>query len=239
VAHSRHVEGVQAQHRLRAAARRHVGDPGRVRAEMGELAGAIVAEGVEGPLQVLLVTAGRGPYRPASVVIDHDSEVAVALLAGDLVHPDPAQPREPVHPGGLLGGDPCADSPDRAPGDPQHLPDRRPGGGDRQPRAGVLKAAGEPGTRPRPRHCRDDHVVLWAADPGRIGLKECLDHAKVQRPPATAALALIVAGAAASAPRAAPAAATGRPYTGNHSLGVLVVPHLLDDGVLDTQQPLP
>jgi hypothetical protein len=206
---------------------------------VGELAGAIVAEGVEEPLQGLLVAAGCGPHQPASVVIDHDRQVAVALLVGDLVYADPAQPSEPVHLRGLLGSDPRADPPDRAPRHPQQFPDRRPGGVDRKPRAGVLEAAGEPGARPRPRPCRDDHAVLGAADPGRIGLKECLDHAKVERPPATAALALVVAGAAASAPRAASAAAAGRPYTGNDGLGVLVEPHLLDDGVLDTQQPLP
>jgi hypothetical protein len=206
---------------------------------VGELAGAIVAEGVEEALQGLLVTAGRGPHQPASVVIDHHREVAMALLVGDLVHADPTQPSKPVHPGGLLGGDPRADPPDRAPRHPQQLPDRRPGGVDRKPRAGVLEATGEPGARPRPRHSRDDHAVLGATDPGRIGRKERLDHAKVERPPATAALALVVAGAAASAPRAAPAAAAGRPDTGNDGLGVLVEPHPLDDGVLDTQQPLP
>src|SRR6266511_2452688 len=75
---------------------------GGVRAEMGELPAALGAERVEEALQGGLVAAGRGPDKPAGVVVDHDREVAVALLVGDLVHPDAAQPGEPVHPGGLL-----------------------------------------------------------------------------------------------------------------------------------------
>jgi hypothetical protein len=66
-----------------------------------------------------------------------------------------------------------------------------------------------------------------------------LDHAEVQRPPATPALALVVAWAATSAQRAAPPTAAGRPHTGNHGLDILVEQDLLDHGVLDTQQPLP
>jgi len=82
---------------------------------MGELAGVITAEGVEEAVQGGLVVAGRGPHQPAGVVVDDHRQVAVALLVGDLVHADAAQPLKPVHRGGLLGGDPRAHPPDRAP----------------------------------------------------------------------------------------------------------------------------
>jgi len=91
---------------------------------VGELAGAILAQGVEEALQGGLVAAGRGPHQPARVMVDDHGEVAVAPLVADLVHPDPAQPSEPVHLGGLLGSDPRADPADGAPGDAQQLPDR-------------------------------------------------------------------------------------------------------------------
>jgi hypothetical protein len=126
----------------------------------GELASAILAEGVEEALQGVLVAAWRGPHQPPQVMVDDHRQVAVALLVADLVHADPAQPLEPVDLGGLLGGDPRADPADRAPGNAQQLPDRRPGGMHRQPRRGVLEATGEPGAGPGPRYCRDDHAVL-------------------------------------------------------------------------------
>jgi hypothetical protein len=240
VAHSGDVEGIQAHDRLRAAARRHVGDPARrVGAEVGELAGASIAEGVEAPLQRLLVAAGRGPDQPAGVVIDDHGEVAVALLVGQLVHPDPPQPSEPVGARGLLGGDPGADPADAAPGDAQQLADRRPGGVDRKPRAGVLERSGEPGPMPRPRHRSDRHPVDGAAHPGRVCFQEHLGHPEVQRAPAAPAFALVIAGTASVALRTPPSAASGRPRQRHDRLGVLVVHDLLDDGVLDTQQPLP
>src|SRR5207247_1825233 len=55
------VEGVQAQHDCRAPAGDRVGDPGgRIRAHMGELAGAILAKSRKEAFQGLLVVAGRG-----------------------------------------------------------------------------------------------------------------------------------------------------------------------------------
>ena len=61
-----------------------------------ELRGAFVAELVEEHLQVGVGAARAGPHQMAGVVVDHDDQVAVPALVGDLVDPDPAQPGEPI-----------------------------------------------------------------------------------------------------------------------------------------------
>jgi hypothetical protein len=80
--------------------------------------------------------------------------------------------------------------------------------------------------------------MLGAAHPGRVGFQERLDGAKLQRAPAAAPLALVVARTAALAGSTAASTAAGRPHQRDEH-AVLVVAHLLDDGVLDAQQPLP
>ena len=206
---------------------------------MGELAGAILAEGVKEAFQGLLIVAGRGPHQPPGVVVDHHCQVAVAFTVGDLVDADAPQPLQAVDVlPGLLGD--ASDHPaDGAPGHPQQLGDRHPGGMDRQPRRGVLKRPGEPGAMPRPRHRGDHHPMGRAANPGRVGLQEHPHHAKVKPTPAAPALALVIARAAALTGRTAPPAAAGRPHHSDHRVGLLVEHDLLDHGVLDAQQPLP
>jgi hypothetical protein len=82
---------VRALHGVGAAFAHHRGDPvGRVGADVGDLGGPFVAEGVEEPPQGRFVPPGRGPHQRAGVVIDHDHQVAVAALVGDLVDPDAA-----------------------------------------------------------------------------------------------------------------------------------------------------
>jgi hypothetical protein len=233
------VKGVQAQHDCRAAAGDRVGDPGgRIRAHMGELAGAIGSEGIKEAFQGLLIVAGRGPHQPAGVVVDHHGQVAMALAVGDLVDADAPQPsrRSMSWP---------ASSATRVtirPAVRQATPAARrppPGRWHGQPRRGVLKRPGEPRSMPRPRHRGDHHPMGRATNPGRVGLQEHPHHAKVQPTPAAPALALVIARAAALTDRTAPPAAAGGPHHGDHRVSVLVEDDLLDHGVLDTQQPLP
>jgi len=84
---------------------------------VGDLGGSFRAESVEERSQRGFVTARRGPYQRAAVVVDDDGQVAVVVLVGDLIDPDPTQPREPeaavsllvTIPGGVLSerpGDP-------------------------------------------------------------------------------------------------------------------------------------
>ncbi len=92
-----HVERVGAAHRVRASLGDHVADPLRaVGADLGDQRAALRAEGVEERVQGGLVPAWRGPHQPAGVVVDHDRQIPVPALVGDLVDPDPAQPGEPV-----------------------------------------------------------------------------------------------------------------------------------------------
>jgi hypothetical protein len=172
------------------------------------------------------------------MVDDHD-QVALALLVADLIDADAMQPGQQVDLAGPLDGDPGAHPTDRAPGQAQQLGDSGAGGVDRQPRHGVLKPSGEPGAMTRPRHRSDQHAVGGAGDAGRVGLQQRRDRAKVERAPATSPLALVVAGTATTAQRAAASAAAGRPHHGDKRTSLLVEHDLLDHRVLDTKQPLP
>jgi hypothetical protein len=64
------------------------------------------------------VAAGGGPHQPAGVVVDHDHQVLVPALVGDLIDPDPLEPLEPVDAGVDVGHDPGDDVAHRAPPDP-------------------------------------------------------------------------------------------------------------------------
>ena len=66
---------------------------------------------------------------------------------------------------------------------------------DRQPRRLVLKGAREPRVVARPRHRADHDTVAAARHPRRVGLDERNRRAEVQRPPATTALAEVIAPA--------------------------------------------
>jgi hypothetical protein len=234
------VEGVQAQHCLGAARRDGVGDPvGGVRADQAELARAVLAERVEEAVQRGLVMAGRGPDQPAGVVVDHHRQVAVPLAVGDLVDADAAQPLQAVdvRPGLLC--DAREHPADGAPGHPQQFGDRHPGSVDRQPRRGVLERAGEAGAVACPGHGRHDHAVAAATHPRRLGLQERLHYPEVQRAPASAPLAVVVARAASTADTAPAALTAGRPHQGDDGRCFLVERHMLDHGVLDAEQPRP
>jgi hypothetical protein len=81
--------------------------------------------------------------------------------------------------------------------------------------------------------------VLWTGHPWRVGFQERLDGTKVERAPSATALTLVIARAAALADSAAAPAASGWPDHGNDRAALLIEQDLLDDGVLDAEQPLP
>jgi hypothetical protein len=234
------VERVGAADRGRAAACHHGGDPvGGVRADQLDLGAAGLAEEVEELFQGGLAGAWRGPDQPALVVVDDHGQGPLALLVADLVDPDAAQPLQQVDLGGLLGRDPGTDPSDGPPRHPQQLRHRDACGVGRQPGGGVLEGAGEPGAVPGPGNRRGDHPMLAAAHPGRVGFQQCLDRAEVQRAPAAAPVALVIAWTAALAAATAASAAAGRPHQHHQRIGVLIEQDPLDDGVLDAEQPLP
>jgi len=174
------VERVGAADRGRAAACHHGGDPGGgVGADQLDLGAAGLTKGVEEPFQGGLARAWRGPHQPAAVVVDDHGQIPLALLVGDLVDPDAAQPLQQVDHRGLLGRDSGADPPDGAPRHPEQLRNGDTRGVGRQPRGGVLERAGEPGAVPGPGNRRGDHPVLPTAHPGRVGFQERLDRAEV------------------------------------------------------------
>jgi hypothetical protein len=240
LAHSGHVERVGAHGGGGTAGRDHLGDPrGRVGADQPDLLATLGTKRVEAAAQRRGVMPGRRPHQPAAVVVDHHRQVPVALLVGELVDPDPGQPREPV--GGLLGiGDHAGDDPpDRRPRHPQQLAHRLLGGVDRQPRRGVVERTGMAGAVARPGHAGHHHPVLGAADPGCLSFQVGTNHAQVQRPPAPPALAPVKARAAPATPTAAAPDPLAGPHRDHDRLGVLVELHPLDDRLLDTHQPCP
>jgi hypothetical protein len=85
---------------------------------MGDLRTPLGSEGVEEGTQRRLVSTGAGPDQPSGVVVDHDGQVLVVALVGDLIDADPAQTSEQVDLTGGVGPDPGDDRSDGAPGDP-------------------------------------------------------------------------------------------------------------------------
>jgi hypothetical protein len=81
--------------------------------------------------------------------------------------------------------------------------------------------------------------MLGAADPGGVGLQVGSDGAKVQRPPAPPALALVVADTTPAAHPAATLGALAGPHRHHERVGVLAELHPFDDRPLDTKQPGP
>src|SRR4029453_8727185 len=116
------VKRVGASDGVGAAFADHVGDPfGPVGGDVGDLGASTLSrclqrieEGVHGRA----FAAGTGPHQPAAVVVDHDGQVFVAALVGDLIDPDPLQADECVDPGGGVGPHPRGDGSACAPGDP-------------------------------------------------------------------------------------------------------------------------
>jgi hypothetical protein len=96
-----------------------VGDPSsRISRYVADLSASFLAEQLEELVEGGLVAAHTSPDQPAAVVVDHNRQVLVAPLVGDLVDPDAAQPRQAVHLAVDLGLDPGDDASHRSPPDP-------------------------------------------------------------------------------------------------------------------------
>ena len=185
------------------------------------------------------VAAGTGPHQSAAVVVDHDSQVFVAALVGDLIDPDPPQAGERVDPGRGVGPHPSDDRSDCAPGDPHQLGDRFLGALRGQPghllveRAGVSSAVSGPGDLSHRR------PVGGAVDPRGVSFEEDLDGAHVQPTPPPPPLATVIPGGLRSAGSAPTPARSSRPHMGDENLRLIVELDVLDHGVLDAQQGAP
>lgn len=234
------MERVQAQLGVLASGLDHVLDPlGRIRADQGDRSATVIAETVEELPQGLLVASRVRPQQHAGVVVDDHGQVAVAPLVGDLVDPDPAQAREPVRRRLGVGDDTGHDRADRAPRDPQQLPDRGLRAVRHQPGGGVVERVGVTGAMTGPRHLGRDDAVFRAAHPRRVRLQERLDGAEVKRPPPAPAVALVIAGGPLPAAPATPFSRFARPDRHHDALVVLIEADVLDDGLYQPEQPSP
>ena len=117
-------------------------------------------EQVEEAVEGLLVPPDRGPDEATGVVVDHDGQVAVAALVGDLVDADAGEALEGVVGGPAVGDDALDDGADALPGDAQQLAHRGLGGVGDQPGHGVVEVAGVPRPVAGPGHLGHGRSVL-------------------------------------------------------------------------------
>jgi hypothetical protein len=172
------------------------------------------------------------------MVNDH-GEVPLPLADRDLIDPDPFQTGEQVACGPLLGHHPLADPAHGPPCDPHQLCDGGLVRADRQPRHLILEGASEAGIVPRPRHRRDHHPVLAAADARRPRLQVGERRAEIQRPPAPApALTPVIAGATSPTVGAAIPLPRHRADR-HHHRPVALHRDVLDNRPVQTEQLLP
>jgi len=237
------VKRVGASHGVGTSIADHVSDPcGPISGDMGDLGASTrprclqrIEEGAHGRA----FPAGTGPHQAAAVVINHDGQVLVAALVGDLIDPDPRQAGERVEPGRGIGPHPSDDRSDCAPSDPHQLGDRglRALGG--QPghllvkRAGVSSAVAGPGNLPHGR------PVNRAIHPRGVSLEEDLGGPHVQRTPPAPTLATVIPGSPRPAGTASTPTRSSRPHMGHQDLRLVVELDVLDHGVLDAQHSAP
>ena len=170
-------------------------------------------------------------------MIDDHGQVPVALSMREVINPDPRKTGERVAPGDLLGGDALADQADRAPRDAHQLRDGLLGRVNRQPAALVLQRDREAGVMPRPRDRGDDHAMVLAVHARPVGLQVGERRPEVQRPPAPASLAGILARAAP--PAHAAAVLLPRARADRHHDRLQLNADVLDHRPLDPEQHLP
>ncbi len=214
-----HVEGVLAQHRLRGPLADDVVDPLRaVRGDLVELGASLRAEQVEEAAQRGLVAALARPHQPPGVVVDHAEQETPACAVGNLVDPDPVQPRQPVGAPSQLRDHPDHDRRHRPPRHPQQDRQRRERHMGGQPRRGVLETGAEPRPVPRPRHRDHRHPVLDAGHPRRLGLQIHPGGAQIHTPPAAPALATVITRTTPPAPPTPTPTRAGRTHPHHHHL---------------------
>ena len=243
-----HVKRVGTADRLGAARGDHVDDPaGGIGRDVGDLSTPIRSQRVEEPVQGRVVAAGRGPDQPAAVVVDHDRDVVVSALIGDLVDADTPQIGKPINRLISISPHPRDDRPHGAPGDPHQLTHRGFRTRHGQPGHSVIEGIGMSGMMARPRHRDHRRPISGAVDPRGVGLQHHLHRAPIQGPPAAPTFTTVIVFGKR---RLGPAAPTptrhraSRPHPGHHQLGaaraLLVEPDALDySAAVDTQQITP
>jgi len=203
---------------------------------MGDRGTAFGTELVEEPTQRCPVPARGSPQQPTRIMVDHDGQVAVVSLIGDLVDADAGQPVQAVAEGFDVDPDPGDDRAHGAPGDAHQLRDRALRTLGHQPGDRLIEAQRVPRTVACPGHVRDNNPVLGAADPRRLGLEEHPHRSGVQSPPAAPSLASVVTPTAPPTHPAPAPGATRRPHPGNEQLVDFIKFDALDDRLLDAQQ---
>ncbi len=206
---------------------------------MGDLGGSLRAERVEERIQRGFVASWRGPHQCPGVVIDHDRQVAVAALVGDLVDPDPTQPGEAIHPHVDIGRDPRHDRPNRAPRDAHQLGDRALRGVHGQPGDLIVERAGVSGAVTRPRHLQHRRAVFRARDAWRVGLEPATQLTDVEIPPASPPFTTVIPRGPSSTPSAPLTGPLPGPHRHHDRVLVVVEADTLDHDARHTQQPLP
>jgi hypothetical protein len=172
--------------------------------------------------------------RPVSWSIN-DREVSLPFANRDLIDPEALEVGEQVALGLGLGSDPLADPADRPPRDPHQLRHRRLGRVDRQPGGLILEA----GVVPGPRDGGDHYPMTLATHARRVGLQVAERRGQIERPPAPASFALVIAGAAPPAVRAPVPLPGLRPDRHHQYLVGLVEIDLLDHRSPQSEQLFP
>src|SRR4051794_10352527 len=202
-----------------------------------KLGAAVLAEPRQERLDGRAVTARSGPDQPAAVVVDHHAEGALPAADRDLVPADAPELGGHIPPPPGPVGPALTDPADRAPTRAHQRRDRARRRVHRRPRRLVLKGRGEPRAVARPGHGGDDDAMAPTRHARRLGLNVGEDHAEIQRAPAPATLAPVIAR---TAPPADPAAAAlGRAWTDADHDRVTVEQNVLDHDPRQPEQPRP
>ncbi len=172
-------------------------------------------------------------------MVDDDGQEAVAPLVGDLVDADAHETVKGVGHRPGVGHHPGDDRPNRPPGHPHQLDDRRLGGMRGKPGDLVVEGPGVAGPVAGPGDLHHGRAVGGAGHPGSVRLQEAAQLAHVERPPAAPSLAPVIPGGSDPAP---PATLPGPfPGPGQHhdSLSVLVEQDAFEDRSHEPQDALP
>ena len=234
------VERIGAPLCVRGSLGDDAGDPARhVRRNMGQQGSAFVAEFVEEHLQIGVGAARAGPHQTSGVVIDHDNQIAVPALVGDLIDPDPTQTIEAIDSGFDVVIDSGDDRADRAPRHPKQLTGCGLRGAHRQPRRHVIEVACVTDTVTSPRHRHHRRAMNAATDSRSVGFDEHLRRACIQRPPTPPTITVVIARRTSMA-ASAPATSLRVRSCRHHDRAVSVIDaYPFHDRARQTARPLP
>jgi len=120
-----HMKRIGTPHGLGTVLDDRLRDPRRsISRCMGDLSTPFRPQQDEELVERCFVTTDRSPQQIPGVVIDHDCQILVTALVGDLIDPDPTQTCETIHLRIDLSLEAGNDSTHRAPPDPHQLTHR-------------------------------------------------------------------------------------------------------------------